>query len=245
MSVPTPVESTCAEIPLRVYAPKGKPRGAVLFFHGLRASSSNHEREGQSLAEHGFTAMLVDAPHHGRRRTALVDTMPSVFTIEGHRMLMPVLQQARDEIPLLVEHARALGHDHVAAIGISMGAFTALSSVWGATRPSAIVSIFGSPDWTPRDGTVPSDLHTVVQESPVRHPHKFPPTPLLMLNGGRDDNVRPAAARALAAQLAPLYEAHAKGAFEHIELPDVDHFPSDEQWSGIWSRTIAFLSRFA
>jgi uncharacterized protein len=233
------------EIPLRTFAPAGQSRGAVLFFHGLRASSDNHEREARSLAENGFTAMLVDAPHHGRRRSALVDTMPSVFTIEGHRALMPVLQQARDEIPVLVEHARALGHRFVAALGISMGGFTALSSVWGATRPSSIVSIFGSPDWTPRDGYVPEDLGAVVAESPARHPSKFAPTPLLMINGGRDDNVRPAAARALADELAPHYAQRAPGTFEYHELADVDHFPSDPQWSDIWSRVLTFLGRHA
>jgi alpha-beta hydrolase superfamily lysophospholipase len=215
----------------------------VLFFHGLRASAEVHDREARALAAAGLTVMLPDAPHHGARRDAVLDTMPDALSLDGHRVLLRILREARDEVPALVDHALALGHRKVAIAGISMGAFIALAAATIEPRLAAVASIFGTPDWTPRDGIVPADLVEMTLESPHLHPETFPPRPLLLLNGGRDRNVRPAAAHAFAEQLRPLYAATGGGPLMHLELPNVDHFPNERDWNALWATAVEFLVR--
>jgi dienelactone hydrolase len=244
LSTPRPVTSFVGDIPLQTYAPADRDApsaAAVLLFHGLRVSASTHEREARAIAAAGLTAILPDAPHHGARRSTVLETMPDALTLEGHRVLLRILREGRDEIPRLVDHALSLGHRKVAIAGISMGAFLALAGATIEPRLAAIASVFGTPDWTPRDGVVPPDLADAVAESPHLRLETFPPRPLLLLNGGRDDNVRPAPARDFAARLRPLYAASGGGPLVHRELPDVDHFPSDAVWSDLWSTAVTFL----
>ena len=228
-------------IPVRTHAPVGPSRGAVILMHGLRVSGEAHAREARWLAEGGMTVVCPDAPHHGARRSPVLDAMPDALTLPGHRVLLRILREARDELPALVDHLLAAGHRRVAIAGISMGAFVALAAAAVTPRACAIASVLGTPDWTPRDGVVPDDLSDAVRESPHLHPEAFPPRPLLLLNGGRDDNVRPAAARALAERLRPLYAASGGGPFLHREYPDADHFPSDADWRDMWTTAVAFL----
>jgi alpha-beta hydrolase superfamily lysophospholipase len=240
-----PVSSFLGPIPLRTYAPRDHAaHGVVLLFHGLRTSADAHDKEARSLAAAGMVAILPDAPHHGRRRSAVLDTMPDALGIEGHRVLLRILREARDEVPLLVDHALALGHPRVAIAGISMGAYIALAAATVERRLAAIVSILGSPDWTPRGGDVPEDLaRWVADESPHHRLEAFPPRPLLLVNGGRDENVRPEPARDFAARLRPLYEASGGGPLIHRELPDAGHCPSEADWNELWSGAVAFLGR--
>jgi pimeloyl-ACP methyl ester carboxylesterase len=167
--------------------------------------------------------------------------MPDALSPDGHRVLLRILREARDEVPRLVDYARALGHDDVVIAGISMGAFIALAAATIEPRLSAIASIFGSPDWTPRDGVVPEDLAEAIGESPHLRLEAFPPRPLLLVNGERDENVLPGPARAFAARLRPLYGGEGGGLLDHRELPGVGHFPSEAEWNELWSLTVAFL----
>ncbi len=235
-----PVISWVGDIPIRTYASSQPLAPAVLFFHGLRVSGETHDREARSLASAGLTVVAVDAPHHGLRRSVVLDTMPDALTLEGHRVLLRILRAARDEVPRLVDHLLLAGHPKVAVAGISMGGFIALAAATAEPRLAAIASVFGSPDWTPRDGTIPPNLREAVLESPHLHPEAFPPRPLLLLNGGADDNVRPGPARELAAKLRPLY-AMMGGTLVHHEAEGVDHFPSDAVWTELWSKAVRFL----
>jgi uncharacterized protein len=90
-------------IPLLTYAPDAAGPRAVLFFHGLGASSEVHDKEAPSLAAAGLTPILPDAPHHGRRRTALLDEMAQAPAVERHRAFLGIVRQARDEVPMLLE----------------------------------------------------------------------------------------------------------------------------------------------
>ncbi|MBX3226209.1 MAG: alpha/beta fold hydrolase [Labilithrix sp.] len=236
--------STAGDIPLLTWAPEpgGEGRGAVLLFHGLRMGADSLAREAGWLVARGFTVLGVDAPHHGRRSSEVVETMPDALTLEGHYVLLRLLREARAEIPALVDHARALGHERVAIAGVSFGAFIALAAAAVEPRLDAFVSILGTPDWTPRDGAVPDDLREAVAESPHHRPEAFAPRPLLLLNGGADDNVRPGPARDLAARLRPLYEAAGAGAsLVHHEYPNTPHFVEEPEWADMWQRTGDFL----
>lgn len=239
-----PEDSFAGAVPLRTYAPPaGTPSaGAVLLFHGLRSSMATLEREARLFAGAGTTAILVDAPHHGARHDDVVGTMPDALSLPGHYVLLRLVREARDEVPYLVEHAHRLGHRKVAIAGVSFGAFIALAAATIEPRLAAIVSVLGSPDWTPRDGVVPDDLVDVVREAPLHRHETFAPRPLLMLNGALDDNVRPAPARALAEKLRPLYGAPGAGPLVHTEYPHATHFPSDSDWNAMWQHAARFVA---
>lgn len=234
------IDSFAGVVPLRTYSGTSSA-GAVLLFHGLRSSKEALDGEARRFAEAGMTVMLVDAPHHGARHSDVVGTMPDALSLAGHYVLLRLLREARDEIPSLVDHAYALGHRRVAIAGVSFGAFIALAAATIEPRLAAIVSILGSPDWTPRDGVVPDDLADAVAESPHLRHETFAPRPVLFLNGGLDDNVRPAPARALAEKLRPIYEQPEIGPLVHVEYPNATHFPSPSDWDDMWSKATRFL----
>jgi len=214
---------------------EGGAHAALLFFHGLRSSSEVLEREARAIAGAGagITVMCPDAPHHGARRSAFLDTMPDTETDEGYARLLTILREARDEVPRLVDHALSLGFERVAIGGVSMGAFIALAAATIEPRLAAVVSILGSPEWD--EGRAP--------DSPHRRADTFPPRPLLMLNGARDTNVPPEPARALAAALRPRYEAIGAGdVLIHREW-DVPHFVPEKIWNEMQELTRAFLTR--
>lgn len=226
-------------VPHRIVAPPGESRGAILLYHGLRSSLASLENEADRLADAGITVVLVDAPHHGGRHSSVLGTMPDALSLPGHHVLLRLLREARDEVPSLVDQALALGHRKVAIGGVSFGAFIALAAATIEPRLAATVSILGTPDWTPRDGITPADLESAVAESP--HLRSFlPARPLLLLNGGDDDNVRPTAARELAARLAPVY-AEAGVTLLHREYPGVTHWPPADVWDDMWRTAERFL----
>jgi len=239
-----PVDSLAGAVPLRTYAPRSgeTTAGAVLLYHGLRSSMDSLDREATTLAAAGMTVILVDAPHHGARHSEVVTTMPDALTLPGHYVLLRLVREARDEVPSLVEHALRLGHRDVAIAGVSFGAFIALAAATIEPRLAAIVSVLGSPDWTPRDGAVPPDLQEIVAESPLVRHDTFAPRPLLLLNGALDDNVRPAPARALATKLRPIYEAAGHGPLVHTEYPSATHTPSEADWNDMWTTAARFLA---
>jgi len=198
------------------------------------------------MTDAGFTVYAPDAPHHGHRHSEVVGTMPDALTIDGYRVLLRILREARDEIPRLVDHILAQGHAKVAIAGVSMGAFIALAAATVEPRLASIVSILGTPDWTPRDGDVPPDVVEALTESPHLQPEKFAPRPLLLLNGSRDDNVRPGPMRVFVARLRPLYAAHASKppatTILHREY-DSEHAVPEPLWADMWMTSMAFLAR--
>ena len=243
-----PLLGSLAGAPTRTFAGT-RPEAAVLLFHGLRSDGASLDDVGRQLAERGRTAILVDAPQHGARRSDVLETMPDTGTREGYARLLRILQEARDELPLLVDEVLALGHDRVAIAGVSMGAYVALSAAAVEPRLSAIASVLGSPDWTPHEGEAASaaaqaELAPAIAESPCRRPSAFVPRPLLLLNGAHDAAVRPEPARALAAVLRPEYDAVGRGdALVHVEY-DVPHYVPPPVWSEMMATMTAFLERW-
>jgi pimeloyl-ACP methyl ester carboxylesterase len=224
----------------KVSSPKVANRPvAVLLFHGLRCSKDTLVAEARAFEAAGLVPIPVDAPHHGARRSALLDTMPDTSTVEGYRRLLAILREARDEVPTLVDRLLDEGHERVAIAGVSMGAFIALAAATIEPRLVTIVSILGSPDWTPPDQDA-APFAAELRESPHLRPEAFPPRPLLLLNGALDENVRPEGARALASVLRPRYATLGAGAaLVHREW-DVPHFvPSD-----VWREMIGAATKF-
>ncbi len=249
--MPAPRSELVGRVPVRIYEAEGEAppaRVAVLFFHGLRSSSDVLDAEARAIAAAGMTAVLVDAPHHGARRSRVLETMPDTATREGYATLLRILREARDEVPALVDHLLARGHARVAIGGVSMGAYVALAAATREPRLAAVASLLGSPDWTPHEGEAAAsvaDLAEALSESPHLRAEAIAPRPLLLLNRARDVNVRPEGARSLAMRLRPLYgRAGAGEALVHREY-DVDHFAPPPVWREMVSRAVAFLARFA
>jgi pimeloyl-ACP methyl ester carboxylesterase len=198
------------------------------------------------MATAGITALVPDAPHHGARRDAVLETMPDTTTREGYGTLLSILRDARDEVPLLVDHALDLGYEKVAIGGVSMGGYIAIAGAIIEPRIAAVVSLLGSPDWTPHEGEAATSGYVFAEalaESPHHDPDPLAPRPLLLVNGARDVNVRPAPARTLERRLRPLYDRHGAGdSLVHLEY-DVDHFPPREVWDEMIETAITFALR--
>lgn len=240
-----PEEALVGSVPVRTYAPARRSGSALLFHHGLRSSSSALDAEARALARAGITVMLVDAPHHGARRSRVLETMADTATREGYATLLRILREARDEVPALVDHALARGHERVAIGGVSMGAYIALAAAVIEPRLAAVVSLLGSPDWTPHEGEAAAaraELAEALAESPHLRAEAIAPRPLLLVVGARDVNVPPHGARAMASRLRPVYEsAGAPGAFVLREY-DVDHFAPPEVWREMVEVAASFVS---
>lgn len=244
-----PVDSVSKSgAPLRITEPwtrPDRPRApAILFFPGLSANKEVQDGEAQSLAAHGIAAVVVDPPHHGARRSGLLDEMSGAQGDDAHRILLRIVREAIGEVPALVDELLARRHPAVAIGGISMGAFIALGAAIAEPRLAAVVSILGSPDWTPKSGHVPDDLREAVAGDPQRRMDRFAPRPVLLLNAGRDQHVSPEPARRFQAALRE--QAHYAGRPQdvvHHEYPESDHFVREEDWRDLWARTLAFLGR--
>lgn len=233
-----------ARVPVLLVEPAGGPPApAVIFLHGLGVSKETHEKEARSLAAAGLAACLPDAPHHGSRRSDLLDAMDRARGDEAFALLLRFVGEAAQEIPALVDGLLERGHPRVAIAGISMGAFTALAAAAGEPRLVAIVSILGSPEWVPASGVVPPGLHEQARRAPAHRLDAFARRPLLLLNAGRDQHVPPEPARRFAEALRPMYAACPE-ALVHHEYPESDHFVRPEDWEDLWSTTVAFLTRW-
>ena len=231
-------------VPLRIREPWRRPDGprapAVLFFPGLTASKETQDKEASSLMENGMAAVVVDPPHHGARRSSVLDEMAQASGDHAHRILMRLVSEAVSEVPALVDELVARGHPKVAVGGISMGAFIALAAAVAEPRLAAIVSILGSPDFTPRSGNVPDDLRDAVERGPSRQLERFPPRPLLLVNAGRDDRVPPEPARRFHDALRPLYTGR-EGQLVYREYPESGHFVREDDWRDLWQNVLTFL----
>lgn len=241
--VSEPSTSRVGVIPIRTFR-GATPGPAILFFHGLRASSEGLDAEARAFAAAGITAIMVDAPHHGARRDTFLETMPDTATREGYRRLLTIFREARDEVPSLVDHAQAAGHTAIAIGGVSLGGYIALAAA-GEPRLAAIVSLLGSPDWTPHEGegaAAREHFAEALAESPHLRPEVFVPRPLLMITGTRDVNVPPAPTRALHARLRPLYaEAGADAALVHREF-DTAHAVAEPMWRAMIALATSFCA---
>lgn len=225
------------------HAAPGAPRPTVLLLHGLSSQKETQQKEASSLAGAGLFVVSVDAPHHGARRSGLLDDILAATGKAAHGIFVRMLREAIAEIPLLVDHLAREGHGPVGVAGISMGAYCALGAAAADPRLAAVVSILGSPDWTHPSGEVDDSVRPLLEEAPARHPERFPPRALFLANGGRDTNVPPHEARAFAEALRPLYAAW-PDRLSYKEYPESSHFMREEDWNDLWSRSIAWLRTY-
>ena len=234
-----------ARVPLcilrRTTGPAGPP---VLLLHGFNSTPPQaKDKEASSLAAAGFTVLAVEAPHHGARRSPLVDAVIEAQGPPAHELFLRIVRESVAELPAVVDRALQEHGGPLGVVGISMGAYTALAAAAVEPRLAVVVSILGSPDWAPREGEPTATNRAWLTEAPMHHPGRFPPRALLLANAGRDVNVPPAASRAFAAKLRPRYAAHPER-LDYREYPESEHFMREDDWSDLWSRTLEWLSRY-
>lgn len=234
-----------ARVPLRIFRRDDGAAGPpVLLLHGFAATPPGPgDPDATALAAAGLTVLAVEAPHHGARRSPLVDAVIEAQGPPAHELFLRIVREAVAELPAVVGRALREFGGPAGVVGISMGAYTALAAAADDPRLSVVVSILGSPDWRPRAGEPTPANRAWLAEAPARRPERFPPRALFLANAGRDESVPPDASRAFVEALRPLYAAHPER-LEYREYPASGHFLRPEDWNDLWSRALAWLRRW-
>lgn len=220
-----------------------RPAAAVVVLHGLGASVDVQLRELESLAEHGLTALGVDAPHHGARRDGWLDEIGPMSPPGSHVMFLRLLLEALPEVSRTLDHLAGEGHGPFGVLGISMGAYLALAAAAADPRLAATVSILGSPSWAPREGPVTDEMRALMSRAPAHRPPDCARHPLLMMNAGRDAVVPPGLpggprdfVRVLEERY-PSLAAHVT----YVEYAESGHLMREEDWQDLWRRALGYL----
>jgi uncharacterized protein len=219
-----------------------RPGPAVLVLHGLGADAETQRGELNTLAHRGLSAVGVDAPHHGARRDGWLDERERLGPPEAHARLLHAIRESTRDVSRVIDHVIHEGHGPIGLVGISFGAYTALTVAMEDSRVRATVSLLGSPDWSPREGPITEELHELMRHAPVHRPWDCARHPLLMVNAGRDSVVPPHGARDFARTLwqgLPGWGSHV----EYVEYPESDHMMRQQDWEDSWDRTLGFLRR--
>ncbi|HNW35643.1 MAG TPA: alpha/beta hydrolase [Candidatus Ozemobacteraceae bacterium] len=215
------------------------PARVILVAHGLGVSKEVQRPELEKLARSGFTAVGIDAPHHGERRDEQLDAQSAATGAEAHKRFIAMVAEAAAEIPLLIEYFKTTLHARVAMTGISMGGYTTFASFMHDPRPDAAVPFLASPDWRsdPSSGTLGPDTPA----GPVSRPERFSPVPLLVITAGLDTTVPPATATCFVRSLRRSY-ARTPERLAQIEYPRSEHMMRGDDWNDAWNRAIEFLN---
>lgn len=217
-----------------------RPGPAVIVLHGLGSSADVQRYEMNRLAEHGLSAVGVDAPHHGARWDGWVDSMGWEGPAKYHSNLLRLVLESAQDVCRVIDHLTWEGHGPIGLAGVSLGAYTALTVATWDPRVRATVSILGSPDWSHRDGHMNDELHWLMGQAPVHRPADLARHPLLLVNAGRDNLVPPHWARDFSWRVRehmPWLGSHV----EYVEYPESDHFMRSEDWDDLWNRALGFL----
>lgn len=207
------------------------PLPAVLWFHGFGVDKETHRKELRQLAEAGFLAVGVDAAGHGARRLPDLDARQAAPHDEALRTMVELASRTADEVPGVVRalvKERLADGERIGAAGVSMGGYVVYAAVLAEPAIRAAVSILGSPEWPHGD-------------SPHRRLDGFRRTALLSITAENDENVPPAAARALHQRLAE----NDPGSTRHraVELPGAVHLMGEEDWNRTMKETLRWLTR--
>jgi len=217
--------------------------GTIIVYHGLTASKEVQRKELQWLAEAGFTPVCVDAPHHGERRDGYLETLSSATTTDQHFMVMKLVFDATQEIPAIVDFCLQHFSGNVGIAGISLGGFIAYRAPVIEPRIKAAVPILGSPDWSPKEGSLSPEMRSLTEQAPVRVPEGFPPCAVFAANAGKDVFVPPQPSRDFFHVLQNHYHAFPER-LSFLEYPDSEHMMREEDWNDLWKKVIQWFHRF-
>ena len=102
-----------------------------------------------------------------------------------------------------------------------MGGFIALGALTHDPRIKAVVTVVGSPVWTPRFACDLPEMEELKKHSPAAMPEKFFPCPVFMANAGLDRTIPIAPVRSFVQTIAPYYAADPER-FATLNIPIAD-----------------------
>ncbi|HRY61438.1 MAG TPA: alpha/beta fold hydrolase [Candidatus Fermentibacter sp.] len=218
--------------PMRASVGLGDPdRKLVVLLHGLGAAKEVQAREMGWLADAGYTAVTIDAPHHGERRGPLLDEIDRERNPARRRsLIMDLVTQAAAEIPDLLRLFRGDGFARIAVAGISLGGHTTFGAILHDPRPDVLVPLIASPEWNRKP-------------SPHEQVGRFATIPTLAIVSRLDTIVPPDPCRVLFHRLSAAFP-DAVDRLRIVEYPESGHVMREEDWADAWRRIIAFLDRF-
>lgn len=205
-----------------------EPLPLLLWFHGFGVDKEMHQSELERFAQAGFLAVGVDAAGHGERRLSDLDERMAGSQEDALRTVLELAPRTADDVPAIIDALVQQGladSERVAVAGISMGGYVVYRAVVVEPRICAAVAILGSPRWPQGD-------------SPHLHSNALARTALLSITAERDENVPPAAARALHRTLSTEFPAARQ---RYVELPGEPHLMSAEAWATTMNEMLRWL----
>ena len=122
----------------------------VIVLHGLTVCKEAQRNELERLANSGYFAVAFDAPHHGERKTGVVELMHHMQPYDRHHLMMGFVIQHAAEISEFIKMFKKQGKK-VAVVGISMGAHTTFALIRRKHKPDFVASFLGAADFRARD----------------------------------------------------------------------------------------------
>ncbi len=215
-----------AGVPCLIERPHGDVRGLALVYHGVTASKEANLGIFTALIESGLAVVLPDAVGHGERQGATLNPE----TLGQRNFVWLCAARTSLEAPDLLSALHAeYGELPTAALGISMGGYTAQYLALREKRVGRVAVLSSGGLWQGNEVTLPAARDFIEQHRPSLHAYLAPPTPLLLLHG-QDDPLFPwpnfdATVRAYRA----VYErAGCPDRFAARTFPGVEHYTSPE-----------------
>ncbi len=182
-------------IPVILIQPEEAAKGTVIFYHGWSSSAEMQKTRAVILAAHGYSVLLPDAVHHGKRGTI------EYYEPESYDVFWNTILQNVREFPLLHKEAQKAGFEKPWIMGHSMGGLTVMGIAAAYGRGiKGCVSLNGSGDWLLThlflQARFGCDLgkswkmyDTVAAAEPMAHINEMCQVPILMLNGEIDPSI--------------------------------------------------------
>jgi len=193
-----------------------------------------------AFARAGCRAVAIDARLHGERPDA--DEREARLQTDFFGTSAVIVEGTAQDVSRLLN---ALGADHAAVHGVSIGGYSAFTALLTEPRLEAASVAIGSPDWAGpmrAFGLGPGNpfYDRAVSSSPLALlPAVLPPRPLLMQHGTLDETVSVDGVIALEKALRPLYADTPERL--HLELyPGLGHVYPDS----MEQRAVEWITRF-
>jgi pimeloyl-ACP methyl ester carboxylesterase len=187
--------------------------------HGLGSDALGNHRELELLRGHGYSAVGIDAPGHGRRHDPERDHR---WATDRDNELCRLVLAAGAELPAIVDALPAAGLDGpVAVVGISLGAISAWVGLVHEPRVRAAAMLLGTPELPHPD-------------SPHLRAHAFLGRSILAIHAEHDEVVPVGPTADLIAQLDPRLAALRI-------VPGSPHTVPEADWWVMWGRVLEWL----
>ena len=238
------LETEIGHIPtFQMYTDKRSAKGIILVYHGLGADKFIQQKELAWLAEAGYLAIGLDAPHHGERRDDLLDQLSLKSNRKKHEMIVDLVIEATKEVPFIFDAISRRSSLPIGLTGISLGGYITFNSVVLESRLGVAVPILASPDWMPSGKPATARVIQLNNQAPVQFPDKFYDKALLVINAGKDKFVPPQNSRQFVNELQIRFPDQ-QPQFQYLEYPESEHFMREEDWFDVWQKTINWFDEY-